>query len=122
MTTSPRPACRSSSTGRRADPMDIDLSLLRSLEREKEISFDILIDALEQALLTAYHKTPGAQQDARVHLDRKTGRVTVLAAQLDDEGEKVGEYDDTPDGFGRIAATTAKQVILQRLRDAEDDL
>jgi N utilization substance protein A len=96
--------------------------LLRSLEREKEISFDILIDALEQALLTAYHKTPGAQQDARVHLDRKTGRVTVLAAQLDDEGEKVGEYDDTPDGFGRIAATTAKQVILQRLRDAEDDL
>jgi N utilization substance protein A len=102
--------------------VDIDLALLRSLEREKEISFDILIDALEQALLTAYHKTPGAQEDARVHLDRKTGRVTVLAAELDDEGEKVGEYDDTPDGFGRIAATTAKQVILQRLRDAEDDL
>jgi transcription termination/antitermination protein NusA len=102
--------------------MDIDLALLRSLEREKEISFDILIDALEQALLTAYHKTPGAQENARVHLDRKTGRVTVLAAELDEEGEKVGEYDDTPDGFGRIAATTAKQVILQRLRDAEDDL
>jgi transcription termination/antitermination protein NusA len=102
--------------------MDIDLALLRSLEREKEISFDILIDALEQALLTAYHKTPGAQENARVHLDRKTGRVTVLAAELDEEGEKVGEYDDTPDGFGRIAATTAKQVILQRLRDAEDDV
>jgi N utilization substance protein A len=102
--------------------MDIDLALLRSLEREKEISFDILIDALEQALLTAYHKTPGAQENARVQLDRKTGRVTVLAAELDEEGEKVGEYDDTPDGFGRIAATTAKQVILQRLRDAEDDL
>jgi N utilization substance protein A len=102
--------------------MDIDLALLRSLEREKEIGFDILIDALEQALLTAYHKTPGAQENARVQLDRKTGRVTVLAAELDEEGEKVGEYDDTPDGFGRIAATTAKQVILQRLRDAEDDL
>jgi N utilization substance protein A len=102
--------------------MDIDLSLLHALEREKEISFDILIDALEQALLTAYHKTPGAQQKARVHLDRKTGRVTVFAAEVDEDGEVLREYDDTPEGFGRIAATTAKQVILQRLRDAEDDV
>jgi N utilization substance protein A len=102
--------------------MDIYLSLLRALEREKEISFDILIDALEQALLTAYHKTPGAQPKARVRLDRQTGRVSVLAAEVDDEGEVVREYDDTPEGFGRIAATTAKQVILQRLRDAEDDI
>ncbi len=102
--------------------MDIDLSLLHALEREKEISFDILIDALEQALLTAYHKTPGAEPRARVQLDRKTGRVTVLAAEVDEEGNVVREYDDTPEGFGRIAATTAKQVILQRLRDAEDDV
>ena len=102
--------------------MDIDLSLLRALEREKEISFDILVDALEQALLTAYHKTTGAQGDARVVLDRKTGRVTVLAVEKDENDEVVGEYDDTPEGFGRIAATTAKQVILQRLRDAEDDV
>ena len=102
--------------------MDIDLALLRALEREKEISFDILIDALEQALLTAYHKTPGAQAKARVHLDRKTGRVTVFAAETDEEGEVLREYEDTPEGFGRIAATTAKQVILQRLRDAEDDV
>jgi len=102
--------------------MDIDLTLLRALEREKEISFDILIDALEQALLTAYHKTPGAQQRARAHVDRRSGRVTVYAAEVDAEGEVVREYDDTPEGFGRIAATTAKQVILQRLRDAEDDI
>src|SRR4051794_25745760 len=102
--------------------MDVDLTLLRALEREKEISFDILVDALEQALLTAYHKTSGAQENARVHLDRKTGRVTVLAAETDEQGEVLREYDDTPEGFGRIAATTAKQVILQRLRDAEDDL
>ena len=102
--------------------MDIDLTLLRALEREKEISFDILIDALEQALVTAYHKTPGAHDRARAVVDRKTGRVTILAAELDDEGQQVGEFEDTPEGFGRIAATTAKQVILQRLRDAEDDL
>jgi N utilization substance protein A len=102
--------------------MDIDLALLRALEREKEISFDILIDALEQALVTAYHKTPGAHAQARAVVDRKSGRVSILAAELDEEGEKVGEFDDTPEGFGRIAATTAKQVILQRLRDAEDDV
>jgi N utilization substance protein A len=102
--------------------MDIDLNLLRALEREKEISFDILVDALEQALLTAYHKTSGSEARARVQLDRKSGRVTVLAAETDESGEVVREYDDTPEGFGRIAATTAKQVILQRLRDAEDDI
>ena len=102
--------------------MDIDLNLLRAVEREKEISFDILVDALEQALLTAYHKTPGARSKARVHLDRKSGRVVVLAAETDETGEVLREYDDTPEGFGRIAATTAKQVILQRLRDAEDDI
>jgi N utilization substance protein A len=101
--------------------MDIDMAVLRSLEREKEISFEILVEAIEQALLIAYHKTPGAQTRARVVLDRKTGHVSVLAAETDDEGNLVAEYDDTPAGFGRIAATTAKQVILQRLRDAEDD-
>jgi transcription termination/antitermination protein NusA len=102
--------------------MDIDLSILRMLEREKEIKFEVLVEAIEQALLTAYHKTPGAQEQARVELDRKSGHVTVLAAELDDEGNKIGEYDDTPDGFGRIAATTAKQIMLQRLRDAEDEI
>ncbi len=102
--------------------MDIDMTILRALEREKEISFDILVDAIEQALLTAYHKTAGARPDARVSLDRKNGHVTVFATETDDEGNTVAEYEDTPDGFGRIAATTAKQIMLQRLRDAEDDI
>ncbi|WP_141013881.1 transcription termination factor NusA [Nocardioides sambongensis] len=102
--------------------MDIDLSILRMLEREKEIKFDVLVEAIEQALLTAYHKTPGAHEDARVDLDRKSGHVRVMAAELDAEGNRIGEYDDTPDGFGRIAATTAKQIMLQRLRDAEDEI
>ena len=65
--------------------MDIDLSILRMLEREKEISFDVLVEAIEQALLTAYHKTPGAVEQARVQLDRKSGHVTVFAAEVDDE-------------------------------------
>jgi N utilization substance protein A len=102
--------------------VDIDMTILRSLEREKEISFDILVEAIEQALLTAYHKTPGAVEAARVHLDRKSGHVTVYAAETDEEGNVLSEYDDTPAGFGRIAATTAKQIMLQRLREAEDDI
>ncbi|MEP7092291.1 MAG: transcription termination factor NusA [Nocardioidaceae bacterium] len=102
--------------------MDIDMSILRSLEREKEISFEILVEAIEQALLTAYQRSPGSQSTARVELDRKTGHVSVMVAETDDDGNRLPEYDDTPDGFGRIAATTAKQIMLQRLRDAEDDV
>ena len=102
--------------------MDIDLSILRMLEREKEVSFDVLVEAIEQALLTAYEKTSGASGHARVELDRKSGRVTVWAREVDAEGVASAEYDDTPAGFGRIAATTAKQIMLQRLRDAEDDI
>lgn len=102
--------------------MDIDLNLLRTLEQEKEIKFEVLVAAIEHALLQAYHKTPGAQDRARVELDRTSGHVMVLAAELDAEGNLLGEYDHTPEGFGRIAATTAKQIMLQRLREAEDDV
>jgi N utilization substance protein A len=102
--------------------VDIDLSILRSLEREKEIKFDVLVEAIEQALLTAYHKTPGAYEKARVDLDRKTGHVRVMAVEYDNDDNEIGEFDDTPEGFGRIAAMTAKQIMLQRLRDAEDEV
>ena len=102
--------------------MDVDLSVLRALEREKEISFDLLVEALEQALLVAYERTEGAQPHARVELNRKTGHVTVWAQDVDENEAVLREWDDTPEGFGRIAATTAKQVILQRLRDAEDEI
>ncbi|MGW3012532.1 transcription termination factor NusA [Streptomyces sp. NPDC001219] len=108
--------------------MDIDMSALRGLVREKEISFDLLVEAIESALLIAYHRTDGSRRRARVELDRKTGHVTVWAKEnaedLTDlpEGAEPREFDDTPSGFGRIAATTAKQVILQRLRDAEEEI
>lgn len=101
--------------------MDIDMSALRMLEKEREIPLNDLIPTIEQALLVAYHKTSGAQEEARAHLDPKSGHVTIWAAENDDDGTRVGEYDDTPTGFGRIAASTARQIILQKLRDAEDD-
>jgi N utilization substance protein A len=102
--------------------MDIDMAVLRSLEREKDISLDVVVEAIEQALLVAYHRTEGAQQHARAELDRKTGHVTVYAREYNEDGTLAREYDDTPADFGRIAATTAKQIILQRLRDAEDEV
>ena len=101
--------------------MDIDMSALRLLEREREIPLDLLIPTIEQALLVAYHKTPGAFEKARAELDRKSGHVTIWATEIDDDGAPIGEFEDTPAGFGRIAASTARQIILQRLRDAEDD-
>src|SRR6478752_1484632 len=85
--------------------MDIDLAALRALERERDISLAVIIPAIEQAMLVAYHRTEGAYRLARVELDRETGH----------------EFDDTPEGFGRIAASTARQVIVQRLRDIEDE-
>jgi transcription termination/antitermination protein NusA len=102
--------------------MDIDMAVLRSLEREKDIAIEVVAEAIEAALLVAYHRTEGAQQHARVELDRKTGHVTVYARELGEDGAPAREYDDTPADFGRIAATTAKQIILQRLRDAEDEV
>jgi N utilization substance protein A len=61
--------------------MDIDLAALRALERERDISLDVLIPAIEQALLVAYHRTEGAYRHARVELDRKSGHVVVLARE-----------------------------------------
>jgi N utilization substance protein A len=101
--------------------MNIDMAALRALEREKEIPFDLVVRTIEQALLIAYHRTEGAEPHARVELDRKSGHVVVWAQETDPTGSVVREWDDTPEGFGRIAATTARQTILQRLRDAEDE-
>ena len=133
------------------------------LEREKGISADRLMAALEDALLSAYKKTPGAAKYARVEVDRSSGDFRVyelllppdLEEQLLDEVEEeageptvdpetgemvypeppeidqerlaqyrdqIEERDVTPDDFGRIAAQTAKQVILQRIREAERDM
>jgi N utilization substance protein A len=105
--------------------VDIDLTVLKMMEREREIPFDELVHIIEQAILTAYQKNEtqsgGDPSDARVHLDRKTGHVSVLVPEKDDDGNVIGESEATPDDFGRIAAFAAKQVINQRLRDIADD-
>lgn len=101
--------------------MHIDVTALRLIEAEKGISTDTVITAIETALLTAYRHTDGFAQHARIDINRKSGEVRVMAQEVDADGVVVHEWDDTPEGFGRIAATTARQVILQRLRDAENE-
>ena len=105
--------------------MDIDLALLKTIEREKEIPFDELARIIEQAILTAYakHISPSGEipTGARAELDRKSGHVGIYTPVLDEEGAVIGEEEQAPDDFGRIAAFAAKQVISQRLRDIADD-
>jgi N utilization substance protein A len=134
---------------------------VRGLAAEKNISQEKLMEALEDALLSAYKKTPGSAPYAKVQMDRESGDFIVwelkippeleeqlLIAATDEQPtvdpetgemrdapepeidmEKLKEYEDqievedvTPDDFGRIAAQTAKQVILQRIREAERDM
>ncbi|MBT0568408.1 transcription termination factor NusA [Williamsia sp. CHRR-6] len=101
--------------------MNIDITALRMIEADKGIPIETVITAIETALLTAYRHTEDHSAHARVDVNRKSGEVRVMAQTLDEYGEVISEWDDTPEGFGRIAATTARQVILQRLRDAENE-
>jgi N utilization substance protein A len=95
------------------------LDALELLEREKGVPAETILDALANALVSAYKRTPGAAEEARVTIDPDTGEITVYGQELDEDGNVTDEWEDTPDDFGRIAAQTAKQVIMQRLRDAK---
>jgi len=90
------------------------LAVLEHMEREKGIKKDILIDAVEQALASAVRKIadikPGIE--VKVTLDRETGKLKAFA----------GEEEIRSEGLGRIAASTAKQVIIQKIREAEKDV
>jgi N utilization substance protein A len=98
----------------------LDVAALRGIEQEKDIAFDTLVEAIETALLTAYRHTAGSVEDARVVIDRISGEVAVFARETRADGSS-REWDDTPADFGRIATMTAKQVIMQRLREARQE-
>ncbi|MEZ5085792.1 MAG: transcription termination factor NusA [Tessaracoccus sp.] len=101
--------------------MDIDMAALRAIERDRDIPFDYLLKTLEDALLNAYSRTDNALRGVKIEIDRRTGKVSVLAPEFDDDDQVIGYFDDTPSDFGRVAAATARQVITQRIREAEDD-
>jgi transcription termination/antitermination protein NusA len=110
--------------------MDIPIDSLRELERERGVTLETSIQALEKALAQAYLRMTNADLEtrgARAVIDRETGALTVFAQdiEIDPDTEEVSmlkEWEDTPQDFGRIAAQTAKQVMLQKLRDAERDI
>ncbi len=116
------------------------IDVLQSIANERNISFEMLLEGLEAALLTAYKRHYGSEANAIVIVDRQTGeykvyhRRTVVEnvedPKLEISVEKAGSpyqvgdfYDEEvkPKDFGRIAAQTAKQVIVQRIREAERD-
>jgi N utilization substance protein A len=98
------------------------MEALENLEREKGISVESLLQALADALVTAYKRRPDSAEEAEVEVDVETGDIRVIAQELDEDGNVVREWDDTPTDFGRIAAQTAKQVILQRIREFEREM
>ncbi len=117
------------------------LEALRDLEKERNISADVILDAIDAALVSAYKKNFGSSQNVRTEINRETGdfhvfsRKTIVDEVEDDsteislaEAEKINpgyeagdiyEEEVTPRKFGRIAAQTAKQVVVQRMREAE---
>ena len=99
------------------------MEALSALAADRGVSVDTLFSALAEALEAAYKKQPGAYEFSWVNIDTETGEMRVFAQELDDEGEPTGpEMDVTPDDFGRIAAQTVRQVMTQRIREAEREL
>lgn len=102
--------------------MKIDFQVMEALElleRERGVPVEMILDALANALVSAYKRSPGAAEEARVTIDPDAGDILVYAQELDEDGNVIREWEDTPDDFGRIAAQTAKQVIAQRLNEAK---
>jgi N utilization substance protein A len=95
---------------------------LQTLAADKGISVDTLLEALANALVSAYKRMPNAAEEAYVTIDADTFEIRVYGQELDEDGNVSREWDDTPTDFGRIAAQTAKQVLMQRVREAERDL
>ncbi|NLY51444.1 MAG: transcription termination/antitermination protein NusA [Firmicutes bacterium] len=117
------------------------MSALNELEKERGITKEIILEAIEAAITTAYKRNYGTAQNVRVEVDENTGEINVYArkvvvdevtddslqislqeAQAMDPNYKLDDVVDvevTPEDFGRIAAQTAKQVVIQRIREAE---
>lgn len=120
------------------------LHALDDIASEKDISKDILLEAIETALESAYKKDFGSKDNAEVKIDQNSGEVRVIARkdvveEVENKNSEislehaqdidpkldigdVAEIEITPDNFGRIAAQTAKQVVMQRIREAERDV
>jgi len=94
---------------------------VRMLAADKGISVDTLLQVLADALVSAYKRRQGAADEAEVQIDADTMDIRIIAYDIDEDGNWVNARDDTPDDMGRIAAQTFRQVLNQRIREAERD-
>jgi len=101
--------------------MDIDIKALKQLVKEREMTWERVASAIEEALLAAYNKNSGSSPNAKVTLDRVTGHVSVMVTKFNEDGTFDKVIDDTPEDFARVAAATAKQVLYLKMRDVNDD-
>ena len=101
--------------------LDTMMEAIEVLARERGVAVDAILDAFANALVAAYKRSPGAAEEARVTIDPDSGEVTVYAQELDEDGNVIDEWEDTPEGeaFGRIAAQSFKQVMQFKLREAK---
>ncbi|HEX6946734.1 MAG TPA: transcription termination factor NusA [Acidimicrobiia bacterium] len=101
--------------------LDMMMEAIEGLARERGVEVDTILDAFANALVAAYKRSPGAAEEARVTIDPESGEVIVYAQELDEEGNVIREWEDTPEGeaFGRIAAQSFKQVMQFKLREAK---
>jgi N utilization substance protein A len=101
--------------------LDTMMEAIEVLARERGVAVDTILDAFANALVAAYKRSPGAAEEARVTIDPDSGEVIVYAQELDEDGNVVSEWEDTPEGeaFGRIAAQSFKQVMQHKLREAK---
>lgn len=96
---------------------------LAALAEDRGITIDKLFGILANALESAYKKDPDHWEFSWVTIDPGTFEITVFAQELDEEGEPFGEeFDVTPENFGRIAAQTTKQILLQGIREEEREM
>jgi N utilization substance protein A len=101
--------------------LDTMMEAIEVLARERGVAVEAILDAFANALVAAYKRSPGAAEEARVTIDPDSGEVTVYAQELDEDGNVIDEWEDTPEGeaFGRIAAQSFKQVMQFKLREAK---
>ena len=117
------------------------IDAIEALEKEKDVSKDVIFEAIESALISAYKKNYGTSQNVRVEIDKEDGEIDVfmqkdVVEEVEDDSVQISieeareidpryevgdivEYQVKPRDFGRIAAQTAKQVVVQRIREAE---
>jgi N utilization substance protein A len=100
--------------------MNVDMKVLEALTIERDIPLERLITAIEVAVKIAYSEMEGAKPYAYLKLDRESGEIKIIVPEFGPDGEKIGEHVDELPGFSRIASSTARKIIKEKMRASRD--